>query len=83
MAATAASTKLTTALLPQRLFETVFRVRWKFRVRYVADLFGKFAGDRAHVFELFRVPLAERAHEVMDPQLYPHHQRELSIHPER
>jgi hypothetical protein len=73
----------TVQLLPQRGFHSLFCVCGQGGIRDVADFFRKLTRDLANVFQLLHVPLAERAHEVMDPQLYPHHQREFFIHPER
>ena len=70
-------------LSPQRGFNSRLCVRGQRHVRHVANFFRKLTRDLANVFELLHVSLAERAHEVMDPQLYPHHQREFFIHPER
>jgi hypothetical protein len=67
-------------LLPQCLLQTLFRLRWKLCVRYFANLFRKFTGYGAHVFELFRVPLAKRAHEIMDPQFNSRDQRQVLFH---
>jgi hypothetical protein len=73
----------TTVLLPQGLFQARLRFRGKLCVRYFPDFFRKFMRDRAHVFELNRVALAERAHEIMDSELNPRDQGQLFIHAQR
>ena len=70
-----------TTLAAQRFFQALLCFGRELCVRDFADFFRELARDLAHVIELLRVALAERAHEVMDAQLYPHHQRKFFIHP--
>jgi hypothetical protein len=72
-----------TILLPQRVFHARFNFGRKFCLRYLANLFWKLPCDSAHVFQLFCVPLAEGAHEIMHAQLDPHEERQLFVHPQR
>ena len=72
-----------TILSPKRFFQALLRFGGEFCVRYFADFVRKLTGDLANVFELLHVPLTERTHKIMDPQLHPHHQRQLFVHPKR
>lgn len=69
-----------TVLLSQRFFKALLRFGGEFCVRDFADFFGKFARHTAHVFELFCVALAKRAHEIMDTQLDPRRERKFFVH---
>ena len=55
-------------LLQKRCFHSLLRCNGERRVRNFADLFRKLTRDLADVFKLLHVPLAERAHQIMNAQ---------------